>query len=287
MVDEYSQDEENERRFWEWRPWVKTDVVPAFGNCVVPIYKHKASTLFSERTGFLLQIAFRHFLLTASHDLQEFFENGFYPMTSPNAPNDPPVALGIANVFGTNVDETSTDIVIIELTEESADYFRSGWRRFLRLPELCFKNSLDFAFHLLIGYPTPAVRDVGMIDDVPQTIAQRYWYITNDYPHDPKKLAPYDPNNQFALEYGRKSVNEDGDESRSLHLGGMSGCPVFRISPCETLSKNIGYVKCVGIQCSFKPNSFIKGSYISHAIDMIHEKYPDLRSAINLSRLPG
>jgi hypothetical protein len=287
LVDEYSHLEENERRFWEWRPWVKSDVVPAFGNCVIPIYKHKASTLFSERTGFLLQIANRHFLLTASHDLQEFLDNGFRPMTSPNIPNDPPVGFGIAAVFGTQVDDTSTDIAIFELTDESADYFRTGWRRFLRLPELCFDKSLDRAFHLLIGYPTPEVRNVGMIGDIPQTVAQRFWYITNDFPHDPKKLEPHDPNNQFALEYGRTSINEDGDEFKSLHLGGMSGCPVFRISPCELLSKNLNYVKCVGIQCSFKPNTYVKGSYITHAVDMIYEKYPDLRSAIELSKLPG
>ena len=287
LVDTFSHEDEVERQFWNWRPWVKSDVVPSFGNCVIPIYKYKGSTLFSERTGFLLQIANRYFLLTASHDLQDFLANGFRPMTSPNIPNDPPVGFGISAVFGTNVDDpTSADVGIFELTEESADYFTSGWRRFLRLTELSFTDSLDRAFHLLIGYPTPDVKIVGDIDGVPQTIAQRYWYITNDYPHDPKNLEPHDPLQQFELEYGRISVDEEGEESSSIHLGGMSGCPVFRISPCNPLTKNLAYIRCVGIQCAFKRNKYIKGTYINHAVDMIYDKYTDLRAAINLTRTP-
>jgi len=287
LVDTFSNQEDAEQRFWNWRPWVKSDVVPTFSNCVIPIYKYKGSTLFSERTGFLLQIANRYFLLTASHDLQEFLKNGFRPMTSPNFPNDPPFGFGISSGFGTKVgDPTIADVGIFELTQESAEYFTSGWRRFLRLTELSYSESLDQALYLLIGYPTPDEKIVGEIDGVPQTIAQRYWYITNDYPHDPMNLEPHDPIQQFALEYGRTTVNEDGNESSSIHLGGMSGCPVFRISPSNPLTKNLNYVKCVGIQCSFKPNSHIKGTYIRHAIDMIYDKYPDLRAAINLTRTP-
>jgi hypothetical protein len=269
--------DQSEKSFWDWRDWVESTVVPAFGNCVIPIYKSKNSLFYSERSGVLLQVHNKRFLLTADHELDDWEEHGFAPYTSPNRGWDTPLPIQITKPirplpqFAEDI-----DIAVFELADETADALQAGWRRFLTVNELCTHRVLTDGFYLVVGYPTPEIKEVGVVHDIPAAVAKRYWHITTHFLGSIDALVRFRKEFSFALEYGPRSVDGDGNEFKAIHVGGMSGCAVFRLTKSLVLDQVLPDVQCVGIQCAFVPRSHLKGTFITYALDAIRFAYPEL-----------
>ncbi len=182
-------------------------------------------------------------LVTANHGMQEWLEHEFLLYTSANEPYGDPIPIKFKDAYGPQDEYNPCDIAIFELEDETADLLEHGWRRFLTPNEFKTQSAGEKAFYLVIGYPTPEIRDRGKVDGKIFTIAQRYWYLTTEVQRDLSL-----PSSRFALEYTSRAGQKDGSEVPAIHPGGMSGGAVFQLTKSHELLADLSEVRCVGIQ---------------------------------------
>ena len=244
-------------------PWIERRTVVIFkqaeGGAPVP-----------EGTGVLLQVADRHFLVTAAHALKVWRE----------------MSLIIPLGDGTGIDIRSSraeltrdqrdaDFALVPLTDPMVERLLAASKDFVRLAEVDVSGDEPaFGIHAVFGYPL----ELSKVDEG--------WRISDAiyYPTTITKLPDVDHGLSIVLDIHPEIVDSDGDRSRLPDLHGISGCGIWRLhlkgDDIESWSEE--RIRLVGIEHTVLPNRWIRGARIRHVIAGVASQFPDLERCVAL-----
>lgn len=254
----------------------------------VPIYRDAEGEIpiDFDRTGVLLRIGSEHFLLTASHSVEQFLhdETMLYVDVSQRYPA--PIPLVSSRFYGTEVDDQfpDRDLVAIHLDQDAVDQFYPQ-RRFLTLADCDLLVDPRPALYLDAGFPLdtyqmtpvaggPAMFFFGNIEANPTTVN-------------------FDPQVHLALSvdgYGLRATESEFVADAIPEFYGMSGCGIWRVAPSsmrDADSWESSKVRLVAIQNRTQHGSHTIGTWLRHVVDRILDDLPHLRPATHIRYEPG
>jgi hypothetical protein len=252
----------------------------------VPIFGIQDSKLVLDRTGVLLKITSRSFIVTAAHNLDKICKAGIPLLADVDKTTHRPLQLLSCPVYGTSSEGSGApDVAAIEIDDGIVERIRPD-RHFITLAEIDPIPRRDSALYAAVGYPHVyfnADADI-KLDSLPYCSSQ-----TDDPDSD-----TYDADVHIALELDNLPIRiaEGGieEEIPMPKVNGMSGCGIWRITapmPFDFDAWVSHKIRLVGIQHSAKRNCFMRGSWISYAIGRIVLARPDLRTATKIQYPKG
>lgn len=229
-------------------------------------------------TGVFLQIADKHFLVTAAHVADIAFKDGL-PFLVPRKAGQASHPLQLNFVDGHYV--TEYDISVLELDQPTAAELK-GFHDFLVINDLDPQPLHPDAGLVVQGFPAQFFR----IDEQRLMHVESLGWITTQV------RGPYKEewkHKDLVLRYDPVAHNLEHQTGTTPRPFGLSGCGIWRIAnsayrPRDTLHP---YPRLVGIEHStFRKDHVLAGTSISRVLDMIANAYPELRNSISIFRIP-
>jgi hypothetical protein len=233
-------------------------------------------------TGTLLQIADRHFVITAGHVITGGNSNLFM------IPSDSPLKVFF---IGEAILADNFDVGVLELRLDEAR--RIPPDRFLRLNQFSADIGTADSLYAVMGFPQ-------MMFDLENKRVKKFYHVAPGWEGDPNKLCGYD--DRFHFHIGAALDETRGPDGSLIdftypgvpvsapfpqELKGISGGPVWKIA--DTPSDNhtdASQARIVGVECSvFQEPQCIRAVKWGHVINMIAASHPDLLGPIELERL--
>jgi hypothetical protein len=254
----------------------------------VPIYRDAEGEIPIEfdRTGVLLRICSEHFLLTASHNVEQFLHDETMLYVDVSQRTQLPIPLVNSRFYGTEVDDEfpDRDLVAIHLDQDAVDQFYPQ-RRFLTLADCDRLIDPRPALYLDAGFPSdtyqmspvaggPAMFFFGNIESSPTT-------------------ANFDSRIHLALSvdgYGLRATETEFVADAIPEFHGMSGCGIWRVAPSTMREPDFwehAKVRLVAIQNRTQPDSHTIGTWLKCVVDRILDDLPYLKPATEIQYQPG
>jgi hypothetical protein len=268
---------------------VEQEAVSSISLCTVPIFGKQNDLPVLNGSGVLLQIADKHFLVTAAHVLDfatihkipyyigawqqgalPIYLGGMGVLTSGYPPNraldDPEMR-----------DDDPFDVGVAILPAEILDQL-SG-RRFLNLTEVdAARRTLDAAY-LFFGFPLAFSEPIHHERVISIQALPYFTRLLREEPEERHRNA------DILLAFRPDSVDLHDNPVVLPSPKGISGCGIWRLNdptkPWDLWSARD--VKLVGIehrQCSSR--KYLVGSWIAYALDLILDEFPELRQVLRI-----
>lgn len=257
---------------------IGAELLPGIAKAVVPIFGLSEQEQFvQDRTGVLLQVGEGHFLLTASHGLRQYIAHPIPLGISPSRAGEPPIHLLNSTFRG--IDEHNVDVAVVRLDDEAVQALLPQ-RRFLRLHEIDQGTGTSDGLHLVFGYPHEwTSSEDGRIASRPMI------FLGRRHTGELNPISETDPAVHLVLSYERQGIDLLNDSPATLPtVNGMSGCGIWKIADWSNRAIqnwNPSMSRLVAIQHGWdKDRNYVKGTWVRHALGLIHEHYPDLRAAL-------
>jgi len=235
---------------------------------IVPLFAKHGERLAHNRTGVLLAIGDAHFVVTAAHDMEEVAKGHIGLYLSPSRGQ---FAIPLSGrLVGA---EPKIDVAVIELPSNTISELQPE-RRFLCMSDADWNADATPGAYVVRGYPEQLVR----IDWSARNAAFKPMiYLAHVYEGDLPDGA--DERIHLLLQHGKKGHAMDGQVLRLPRIPGMSGGGIWKL--CEfrrgvMISWQPSQAKLVGIQTHCKHGSYLKGTWIKYALDLIARHYPAL-----------
>ncbi len=164
-------------------------------------------------TGVLLQVADRHFVITAAHCLKGWGKSRFWILLPEGD------VIDLTTVQAETPTDRSMDFALLPLTDEMVTKL-SGFRSFVRLSEVDVLGDLPRpGIHAVLGYP------------LQQRERLEGGWISKAifYPTALTTIEDQDPNTTIALFRDVEHTDENGERSPLPELKGISGCGIWRL----------------------------------------------------------
>jgi hypothetical protein len=231
-------------------------------------------------TGTLLNIASRHFFITAAHVAATV--SGEDRLFVGNPASGHHMSLGGKLV---HTDEAATDIAILAVDAERVPAVRQ--LPALSLSQTWLKPTLPPAWFVLSGFP----REWHRKDPERRALLTNpYQIVVSPYVGDSDALKGFDPTHHFLMTYGKNAQRDDPNGVRYPEsLEGMSGACVWRladVSPNPATWSAGKEMRVVGIQTGEYEGKLdrrvVKGTTWLTVVEIIAAAFPDLKPAIEL-----
>jgi hypothetical protein len=242
---------------------------------VLPVYGIQFNKPVQNRSGVLIAIADQGFLVTAAHELKEYIDVRIpLYVTSPRREEGGIQLVGELHA----TEESKIDIAVVKMNDETKARLDNAGARFLRKTDLDDRIMAVPGIYLVRGYPL-------------EFNADRMTYSTvlyqGDIPTDSE--YPFDPACHLLLDHSRDLRWRGGQVARSPRIKGMSGCGIWRLTtrqPSDLATWSPDERRLVAIQTKCKYGSYMKGTWIGHALGLIHHRCPELRTAMTSLYFP-
>lgn len=204
--------------------------VPAEVNAItVPLYYRFSSDapLIQDRTGVLVRLADKYFVVTAEHD---FFirTEGFQCAASTHCKvfheGDCPFTI-VLDIVDFHAD-AAADVAVLEITQDTANLLLAGNKQF---GELCTGQTLTNATFVLLGYPFYLANPNTDEDRRSCTRSPLMWFQTLLF-----NRSVQDGANEIKLAFTHNVNYPNGDPVDEEELKGMSGCGIWMQNFDET-----------------------------------------------------
>lgn len=252
----------------------------------VPIYCDDDSDwgLDLHRTGVLIRLGPERFILTASHHISRYLQDGTLLYTDISQHTGLPIPLDDCRFYGTEVDDASPDrdVAVIHLDPDAVSQFYPQ-RNFLSLADCGLSVKPAPALYLVAGYPwdwyqmTPVAGGPAML------------YFGNMETRS--RMKNVDPGLHLVLSIDgewRRATDFEFVSDRAQEFQGMSGCGIWRVAPSTMVNPDSwdpSMVRLAAIQN--RCQSDLIGTWVKHAVDRIIADVPSLKSAIEIEYPPG
>lgn len=251
----------------------------------LPIYgTHDDYVLIQDRSGVLVRLADRLFVLTAVHDLNEFVhEDGqlrdgrkLFISTEDVVHHDrkhrgpETVELEIERVV--LMDEATIDVAAIEISHATAELVASK-KTFVSIDDMRSVSLPPEGNYVVFGHPFALTKSGNAQDAMPKVTSPMAWFDTHPLPstvrpnHDPEKQVV------FHLPHDPELVKRADDDDEPMK--GFSGCGIWHVSDDQSVQQ--GEAKLIGIfcrQCASK--EYIVGTSLKCVLDSLAATYPDI-----------
>jgi hypothetical protein len=258
--------------------------------CTVPFYAEQGGAAVQCGSGVLLEVAHRQFVLTAAHvsDIQIVHHLPFFVSNTAAGESLIPFEKVILRTSqmpasGCRKDDPF-DICVGELPQAIVTQLRVG-KRFCHLRDIDpVDTQVNGSWYFVLGFPTAAnPSDI----NARRVSTNVFAYGSIKYDGERGDLQRYDPHLEFALDFSLlRNTDDDGNPVTPPPPGGMSGCGIWRLAsggssiPLWTPEDK----RLVAIQHTWnKEVEALRATRIEYALQIIYEKYPDLRAAMRLN----
>lgn len=249
----------------------------------VPIVIDDQQTAGVEATGVLFRAAERHFLLSASHVLQQIPKNAARLGVALADDLFMPLAAGRATWAS---DDDRYDVGAVLLTEPAVAAFKASGFRFLDVTDVHGVDPQEppDGGYVVFGYPTSATTSTsdGAILPVPHYLSSIV------YRGDTSALSStYDPEVHVLLHFDRSSVRnteDTGELATAPDPHGVSGGSVWwAYAPSDVGGWRPEFAKLVGLQSSyFRSSGLLKFTPWQFIEWLLAREYPDIAPALRL-----
>jgi len=232
----------------------------------------KGEQRYEHRSGVFVQIADKHFLVTAAHNLIDLHTSGVDSFLVRSEKGSHPVFIHTEKWY-TTISE-SADLAVC-LLDPSLVEFLGPNQKYLRITGFCPKQECSNGWYVIVGFP---LARVGPDDD--GILSSAGWkYVTKRF-EKTELVKNYDPNTHLIVKYERDTSDE---EKRIVHPPAMSGCGIWFMGkqPPEIVVPSD--LKLCAIQNAWhKGHEYAKGSWTDIVLKIIWTYFPDLQPAMRL-----
>ena len=232
----------------------------------------KGTQLNGHRSGVFVQIADKHFLVTAAHHLIALHDAGFDSFLVQGGKGSRPVLIQTEKWYTTINEEA--DLAVCLLDQSIVDYLGPK-QKFLRIADCIPKQKCESKWYVIVGFPL--ARFGPDEDAIPRREGWKYITIRLE---ETELVTNYDLNTHLVVKYERETIDEQG---RVVHPPAMSGCGIwfFRKEPPEIIVPND--LKLCAIQNAWsKEHEYAKGTWVDIVLKIIWTYYPELQPAMRL-----
>jgi hypothetical protein len=236
-------------------------------------------------SGVLLKIADIAFVLTAGHVLKG--NRDMEMLIGPMAKGSRTIKAHDGQ-FAFSDDIADVDVGFIRLSDEAAKTL-SNHKSFARMSDLDLRTSNPCSGrYCILGFP----QQINTTDYVNREISALHFHYMSSPIILPSESKPQvtlwlEVTNGIVTLSDSEAATEG--EVRMPELNGISGCGMWRLYGTEDRIDKLeqwdpSWIRLVGIEHAWVRGKRVKGTFVQHAIDMIENAYPDLRTSIRLSR---
>jgi len=264
------------------------ECTPSIARATVPMLAFQKDTLVSGGSGTLVQIADRHFLITAAHVI-DYATIHNIPFVLP-AKDSHFQQLNNVRVYTTPVpqgrrqndpdmrEDDKVDVGVIELSSEIVARL-DPTRRFVRLQEISRRRGFPEGLYMLIGYPKVHLKTVDPENKSFYTEPLRC--VTERKKHD----EPHDPDAHLFLHYPQAVLNRDDQLITAPEAHGMSGGGIWFLGtseqPIELWKPEEAML--VAIDHSWhQGGGYVRGTNAAIALSLIYGHNEDLQKVFDL-----
>jgi hypothetical protein len=264
------------------------------GAITIPLYTEQWGKTILFGTGILLQIAAKHFIVSAGHnfDARRMCDLPLWVTDGVLGNRLLPVGQVLIRSAATNDpyyrNDEPFDLAVCELSSEVAERIAVS-KRFLRLLDVDpWDKQEPRSWYMVYGFPT----SLSPADEGSRSINSNAFAIaTFLYCDERGVLDNYDRAVSIALDFDPTNIRDDaGREAVPPEPNGMSGCGIWRLVEAGTDTRmwTPEKVKLVAIDHSVRRRTRVLiGARIRYALQMIYRNHPDLRSAMEMSLGPN
>jgi hypothetical protein len=246
----------------------------------MPLYALSDGKLSLERSGVLLRVAERHFMLTCAHDIRDRFIKHKLPAYLGRMTEETSHLIRLTNCPMVRVETDCVDLAVIELAKDVVEQLLPT-NRFISISEMDLRPVPLPGCYLVLGFPTV---DTTMDEAGRGVKTLGLWYVTVLHRGELHPNTKYDSRIHIVLNYGKEAIGENEEPSVVPHPGGLSGCGIWRLTNDENWDNwKPEDVKLVAIQHRYdKDRDYVMGSWVHLAIQMIWHRCEDLRPAMQI-----
>ena len=268
-------------------------LVPSWAwESVVSIAVQQGSRLAQHGTGTLFAMGQERFVVTAGHVVRQASKHEARLYCSvPNGTYFPLVRTWTCSTSGAGrLAHDPFDIAVYHLNEE--DYQRLGTAHYVRTTDLTFNFDDEFAVYSLFGFPS-----VWSQPESTNLTLKRLEFTGYGYDGNLATLELFRSDYHLAI---RARLDETKDEFAQdvrfttlagipvdfpVDLGGISGCPVWRIGDRRMPVSNWSSIipKLVAVETGAYPKGVIKATRWVAVTTLLRAAFPQLRPAFDLS----
>jgi len=245
----------------------------------IAIYGQQNDRLVKDRTGVLFAVGEHYFILTAAHGLEACRTHGIPLYTAPTTPGGYPVPLEVS-VFGNK----SMDVAVMEMQADLAEQLLPR-RTFLRMTDVDLACETPKGFYVIVGYPnSPEYNRVNNAER--SVVTNPFFYGALPFDGHPDAELGYDPATHILLKHVREGLDSGQQAQYAPRMAGMSGSGIWRLARFDrghVREWSPDHRRLVAIETSCKHDSFVKGTWIVHVLNLIAENFPDCRTAMQLT----
>jgi hypothetical protein len=236
------------------------------------IVHSRGTELNGHRSGVFVQVADKHFIVTAAHDFIALHDAGFDAFLVHGEQGSHPVLMQSEKFYSTNSEEA--DLAVCLLDQSLVDYLGPK-TKFLRIADFIPKRECRNGAYVIVGFP---LARFGPDDDgVPRR--EGWKYVTQSF-EKTDLVQNYDANTRLVVTYERDTTDEEG---RIVHPHAMSGCGIWYLGkrPPEIIVPND--LKLCAIQNAWhKGHEYAKGTWTDVVLKIIWTCFPDVQPAMRL-----
>ncbi|MBA4191777.1 MAG: hypothetical protein C0467_27675 [Planctomycetaceae bacterium] len=257
---------------------------PELTTSTIPIFRLENDLPVPLGSGVLLQIANKHFIVSAAHVLDFMAFRNTLCFIPSRAERGNPIPLSNVGILVSPIppnrtrddprmrDDDKFDVGVCELTPEILAQMTSDYR-FMHLFDVDVTVPPSIGLYMVMGYPF----ELRKISNEGRSVsATNLRFVTALCEPDSAE-----PQWSLRLQYPSKR-----DSFVAPYPGGMSGCGIWRFAEQSRPSKlwKKEDVKLVGIQHSYNSQGrFVRGTSFSAVLSLIGMQWPDLQPAIRLT----
>lgn len=284
----------NEAAFYEkvkkdFIPWIERSTVSFFLLRKDPM-TNDYGIMDKDRTGVLLQIGGDHFVLTASHFIQDYLDNGTYLFLSWN--DEEHCFIPLASDKIATSDSETLDVAVVKLSQEHSVKLLK--RHTPITIDNTARNSLTSdGLFLIVGYPRAGTefRVQNPLEELQEPILETLKYCAKRTSKQWKgKGLAYSPLMHILLGMSQDSYNAATGcgELLPVHeqVQGISGCGVWLIAD-RRWKKSLDQIslddcKLIAVEHTYdEKTGVVAGTWIDLVLMMIARQFPETRQVID------
>jgi hypothetical protein len=259
------------------------------GAVTFPLYTEEDGETKLCGSGVLLQIAEKHFIVSAGHtfDARRMLDLPLWVTDGVVGNKLLPLGQVLIRSSETKVPYDRTDepfdIAVCELASDTAAQI-AVHKRFLRLNDVDpWDRQEPRSWYMVYGFPTK----LSPPDEATRSInANAVAFATFIYCDERGALARYDKEVGIALDFDPATIKDDaGNPAVPPHPGGMSGCGIWRLIEAGTDMRRwkLDDIKLVAVDHTLKSKQkVLVGTRIRYALQMIYRNHPDLNPVMEM-----